>query len=201
MDFSVRRVGIPCLLALAASVACAPQPSLDDPYAANGYYWPYDEDDGQVDETQAMACEIDPDAPLGRNEDGDPIQAMIDCPDAGMEMFPMCLQIMPDGSIQLEWGGANGFALFVTDPDAVVPSAPNTPVEGGETYWAIGPEDFTGEGFRSPLTYQSLPTGTVDVTTEHAGTNGGTSLQSGRCYKFTIINKAFERTSLILGWE
>ena len=88
MACSVNKIWGLWLLVLVVCAACAPQPSLDDPYAANGYYWPYEEG-GLADEPAAPACELDADAPLGRTADGEPVAAMVDCPEGGMEMFPM----------------------------------------------------------------------------------------------------------------
>ena len=103
--------------------------------------------------------------------------------------------------MQALWEGANGFAVFVTEPQAFIPSAPNTPVSDGETFWSIGPIDFPSDGFPSPLTYQELPEGMKDVTADHGGPTGGTTLEAGRCYKITVLNTAFQRAAVIVGWE
>ena len=39
------------------------------------------------------------------------------------------------------------------------------------------------------------------VTTDHGGPTGGTALEAGRCYKVTVVNNAFRRASVIVGWE
>ena len=176
--------------------ACAADPSLEDPYEENGYFWPYE----SVEPEGFTSCELDPEAPLGRLSDGTPINVMT-CDTAPEGDFPICASFTEEGELAISWDGVNGFAVFVTEPQAVIPSAPNTPVSEGETFWSIGPMGFPTDGFASPLYYQILPEGMEDVTTDHGGQDGGATLSAGLCYKITIINKAFQRASVIIGWE
>ena len=178
--------------------ACAPDPSLGDPYADNGFFWPYDSDEP---EEEASVCPEEPVSSLGTLADGSPINSMAECNGASEGDFPVCARFSEDGELQVVWDGVNGFAVFVTEPEAVIPTAPNTPVSEGDTFWSIGPVSFPTDGFSSPLTYQQLPEGMEDVTTDHGGPDGGLSLESGRCYKITVINKSFRRASTIVGWQ
>ena len=180
------------------SVACAPDPSLNDPYEENGYFWPYEAEESGP---EVSACDQEPGAPLGMLEGGVPILAMTNCEAAPEGDFPICARFNELGELQVAWDGANGFAVFVTEPQAIVPAAPNTPVSEGETFWSIGPIAFPTGGFSSPLTYQNLPEGMEDVSVDHRGPQGGLTLTSGRCYKITIINKSFRRASVIVGWQ
>ena len=185
-----------CAAAMLAS-GCAPDPSLGDPYAANDYMWPYLADEPAE---AVSACPVDLEASLGVIG-GDQVLALNQC-EVGYEGdFALCASFNDAGELEIRWDGVNGFALFVTEPEAVVPLAPNTPVSGGETFWAIGPEVFPSDGFASPLRYGVLAEGTVDVTADHAGQAGGTVLEAGRCYKVTLINNGFLRSSLMIGWE
>ena len=196
MERAPRLTWLGCV-ALGIGAACAPDPSLDDPYAANGYMWPYEVADGAE---ATSVCPPDLEASLG-TIDGAPVLALNDCEIGSEGEFALCAAFVDEGRLQIRWDGVNGFALFVTEPDAVVPVAPNTPVSGGETFWAIGPEAFPSDGFASPLDYGVLAAGTVDVTVDHAGPAGGSALEAGRCYKITLINNGFQRASLIMGWE
>ncbi len=196
MRISVRlltRVGGAALCLVAG---CAPEPGLADPYEANAYFWPYEAPEGAPFE-----CPLDPEAPLGRAVDGTPIEAMNDCTADPEGAFPMCATFDEAGQLQISWEGATGFAMFVTEPDAIVPMAPNAPVTQGETYWAIGPIEFPTDGFPSPQGYGSLAEGSEDVTEQHMGPLGGAPLEPGLCYKITIINNAFQSASLVVGWQ
>jgi len=182
--------------ALCLGTGCAPDPSLADPYEANDYFWPY-----ESAEAPPFECPLDPEAPLGRKADGTPVEAMNDCVPAVEGAFPMCATFDESGQLQISWEGSNGFAMFVTEPDATVPMAPNAPVTDGDTFWAIGPIDFPTEGFPSPQGYGTLAEGSEDVTEAHSGPLGGAALEAGRCYKVTIINNAFQSAALIVGWQ
>lgn len=189
-------LGLVGTAALCMPTGCAPDPSLDDPYAANDYFWPY-----APPEAPPFECPLDPEAPLGRGADGVPIEAMSGCEPSPPGPFAMCASFDEAGQLQITWEGANGFAMFVTAPEAVIPSAPNAPVTEGETYWAIGPLEFPTDGFPSPQGYGILSAGSEDVTDQHSGPTGGATLEAGNCYKVTIINNAFQTSSLIVGWQ
>ena len=184
-------------IALGLCVGCLQDPSLDDPYEANGYKWPYESPEAAE---QPFLCPQDTTAPLG-TIGGEPVSPLSECAVQPEGDFPLCASFADDGRLEIRWEGVNGFALFVTEPDAVIPVAPNTPVSEGETFWAIGPEVFPSDGFASPMSYGLLVEGTIDVTADHAGTTGGTALEAGRCYKVTVINNAFRRASLVFGWQ
>ena len=189
---------IACTLAMLS--ACAPKPSLNDPYEANDYFWPYDYGVTET-EQETSVCDREPNEPLGILSDGTPVLALNECDPTFEGDFPICARINEDGILQVEWDGANGFAIFVTEPQAVIPTGPGVAVSEGETFWSIGPIDFPTEGFSSPLTYQELPEGMEDVTTDHGGPNGGTPLESGRCYKITAVNTVLRRSSVVVGWQ
>jgi len=183
--------------------ACAPEPSLGDPYADNGYFWPYGDPesaDGAL-EDEEPACPDGWADPLGELPDGSPVVPLSTCDPSPEGDFDLCASFGESGELQANWRGANGFALFVTEPQAVIPSAPNTPVSEGETFWSIGPVGFPTDGFASPLVYGQMPDGMKDVTTDHGGPDGGTDLDAGRCYKLTVLNTAFLRASVNVGWE
>ena len=200
------RVQVATLItATALCAACAPDPSLEDPYAANGYFWPYgDGADGSLggadSEGEGVSCPA-PEEPLGELPDGTPILPLSACDGSPEGDFGLCASFNESGELQASWAGANGFAIFVTEPQAVIPMAPNTPVSEGRTFWSIGPIEFPSDGFSSPLTYQELPEGMKDVTADHGGPEGGIELDSGRCYKVTVLNTAFQRASVVVGWE
>ncbi len=193
----------PLVVSILLLWGCAPEPSLQDPYEANDYFWPYTvpQEDSGVQDEEPTSCLDDLYGPLGDKEDGTPRVRLASCAPDPEGDFDLCVGFTATGELQTLFEGANGFAIFVTEPQAVVPSAPNTPVSEGETFWSIGPIDFPTEGFSSPLTYQQLPEGMEDVTPDHGGPSGGQALESGTCYKVTLINNAFQRASVHVGWE
>jgi len=181
--------------AAAPLFACAPEPSLSDPYAENGYFSPYVDD---VD-AKVSVCESQPFDYLGYRQDGTP-RVAVDCGESMNTEFPLCVRINADNKLQFFWDEGEGFAFFVTEKAAILPTGPENPVQNGKTFWAIGPETFS-ERFASPLTYGVVPSGMKDVTEDHDGAMGGAVLESGYCYKFSVINGAFRTGVLVVGWE
>ena len=91
----------------------------------------------------------------------------------------------------IAWGDAQGLSLFVTDPQAVLPGGPGMPVTGGDTQWSIQLEDFP-TGFLGPVTYGMVPAGAVETTEVSGGQPGAAALESGGCYKFSVITTEFK---------
>jgi hypothetical protein len=92
----------------------------------------------------------------------------------------------------ITWGDAQGLSLFVTDPQAVLPGGPGMPVTGGETQWSIQLENIP-DGFLGPVTYGVVPAGAVDTTEVSGGAGPGAApLESGRCYKFSVLTTDFK---------
>ena len=103
------------------------------------------------------------------------------------------VELMAIGAMPtIAWGDAQGLSLFVTDPQAVLPGGPGTPVTGGETQWSIQLENFP-DGFLGPVTYGVVPAGAIDTTEVSGGAGpGAATLEPGRCYKFSVLTTAFK---------
>lgn len=107
--------------------------------------------------------------------------------------------VTPDDA-GIAWGDAPALSLFVTDPQAVLPTGPGQPVTEGDTYWALQLETFPN-GFSGPVTYATVPPGAIDVTADVGGAGpGAAALEPGACYKFSVITTEFKTGSVTLRW-
>jgi hypothetical protein len=104
-----------------------------------------------------------------------------------------------DGKPIVDWGSAEGLGLYVTSPAAQLPAGPGQTVTNGDTYWSIQLESFP-KGFLGPVTYGVVPAGAVDTTEQNGGTPGGSPLEAGVCYKFSVITTAFDQGQIVLKW-
>lgn len=108
--------------------------------------------------------------------------------------------VTADAGGTISWGDAETLSLYVTEPQAVLPTGPNQPVTGGETYWAIQLETFP-DGFLGPVTYGAVPTGAVDVTADVGGAApGAAALAPGQCIKVSVITTDFTTGTVTLRW-
>ncbi len=99
-------------------------------------------------------------------------------------------------SIVIDWGAGGALAFFVTTPDATLPIGPGV-VDGGETFWALSASDFPNT-FAGPLIYGVTPDSALDITADNGGTTGGATLESGQCYRFSVVvDFAYSHTTLI----
>ena len=104
------------------------------------------------------------------------------------------------GDNTIDWGDAPALSLFVTDPQAVLPTGPGQPVTNGATYWALQLETFP-DGFLGPVTYGTVPPAAVDITETSGGAaDGAAMLTAGSCYKFSVITTEFKTGSVTLRW-
>lgn len=91
-----------------------------------------------------------------------------------------------DGRPQIAWDGS-AMGLYVTSPDAQLPSGPTDTVKGGHVYWVLEATTFP-TGFSSPVSYQQVPDGAKDATKKHGGIAGGETLTAGTTYKFGVVS-------------
>lgn len=105
------------------------------------------------------------------------------------------------GRAVIDWGEDTGLAFFVTDPGAVLPAGPGSPVTGGAVYWGLQLAAFP-TGFAAPVTYGEVPPDAVDVTGDVGGEGpGAVPLVPGQCYKFAVTTTAFASGQVVLVWE
>ena len=95
-----RRIPIAFSIALSAFLgACAPEPSLGDPYAENDYFWPYEQPEpvaGDPDsEDPLAACLDNATGPLGQLADGTTITRLNTCDPSPEGDFAICARISP----------------------------------------------------------------------------------------------------------
>lgn len=104
-----------------------------------------------------------------------------------------------DGAPTIDFGPTEGLGLYVTTPAAELPAGPGQTVKNGETFWSIQLASFP-KGFLGPVTYGVVPAGAADTTEENGGKAGGTPLEAGVCYKFSVITTAFEQGQVVMKW-
>ena len=59
-------------------------------------------------------------------------------------------------------------------------------VQGGQTYWVLATSDFPNT-FQAPVTYGVVPENASDVSVDSDGPAGGAALESGECYRFSVV--------------
>jgi hypothetical protein len=101
------------------------------------------------------------------------------------------------GLAVIDWHTA-AMGLYVTSPDAEIPTGPGGKVKGGHVFWVIEATTFPS-GFRGPVTYGALPNGAKDATEKHGGVAGGETLQPGITYKFAVVSLGGQ-LSLDVSW-
>lgn len=106
----------------------------------------------------------------------------------------------PNGEPVIDWGMEEGLGLYVTSPSAELPAGPGQTVKNGETYWSLQLESFP-KGFLGPVTYGVVPMGAVDTTESNGGKAGGTPMEAGTCYKFSVITTSFATGQVVLRWQ
>ena len=115
--------------------------------------------------------------------------------------------VTQDGdNVIIDWEGGS-LALYVATPDATLPLGPGA-VQGGETFWAVSATAFPTT-FEGPVTYGVVPEGGSDVSETNGAPVGGTPLESGKCYRFSVVVdfayshtlRFFGHKGLRLGWE
>lgn len=120
-----------------------------------------------------------------------------ECTEGPAGEFPVT--VTPDTST-IDWGATPALSLFVTDPQAVLPTGPGQPVTNGATHWALQLETFP-DGFLGPVTYGTVPPAAVDITEDSGGSGpGAAALTPGACYKFSVITTEFKTASVTLRW-
>ncbi len=97
------------------------------------------------------------------------------------------IQLQDDGRPEVIWKGSSAMGLYVTSPDAQLPSGPEDKVKGGHVYWVVEATTFP-TGFDSPVKYQQIPSGGKDATEKHGGVAGGEALMPGVQYKFGVVS-------------
>jgi DNA-binding beta-propeller fold protein YncE len=95
-----------------------------------------------------------------------------------------------DGIPVIDWGAEQAIGLYVTSPGAKLPLGPGQTVTNGTAYWVIQTTAFP-EGFLGPVAYGILPTGAEDLSAANGAMPGGTPLESGMCYTFSVITTSF----------
>jgi len=120
-----------------------------------------------------------------------------ECTEGPAGEFPV--DVTPNDGV-IAWGDTPALSLFVTDPQAALPTGPGQPVTNGATYWALQLETFP-DGFLGPVTYGTVPPAAVDITEASGGTTDGpAALTPGACYKFSVITTEFKTGSVTLRW-
>lgn len=104
-----------------------------------------------------------------------------------------------EGRAVLSWEGPNSIGVYVTDPDAVLPTGPKGVVTNGDAFWVLEAETFP-TGFAGPVTYGVLPAGAVDASERHGAPEGGASLEEGGCYKFSVTSNQFTVGYTVVKW-
>lgn len=104
--------------------------------------------------------------------------------------------ITQDGDdVIIDWEGG-ALALFVADPEATLPLGPGA-VMGGETYWGVSAASFPNT-FEGPVTYGTVPEGGTDVSADNGAPVGGAALESGKCYRFSVVvDFAYSHTTVL----
>ena len=70
-------------------------------------------------------------------------------------------------------------------------------VQGGDTYWAVTAAEFPTT-FAAPVTYGVVPEGGQDESESNGALAGGTPLESGTCYRFSVVvNFAYSHTTIL----
>jgi mono/diheme cytochrome c family protein len=85
----------------------------------------------------------------------------------------------------------NALAIYVTDPNATLPILPGQVVTDGAAYWAVIATAFPA-GFVGPVTYGLTPEGGQDASVANGAVEGGSLLEAGRCYQFSVTTNNFE---------
>jgi hypothetical protein len=101
------------------------------------------------------------------------------------------------GDILIDWGEDEALGLYVTTYGATLPMGPGTFISGGDAFWAISTTAFP-QGFVGPVTYGELPDLAIDESEANGATEGGSELESGECYQFSVITTAFQTGSFTL---
>jgi len=97
--------------------------------------------------------------------------------------------------IVIDWEGGS-LALFVATPDATLPLGPGT-VQGGETYWAVAASSFPTT-FVGPVTYGQVPADAEEQSEANGAPTGGAPLESGKCYRFSVVvDFAYSHTTIL----
>ena len=95
----------------------------------------------------------------------------------------------------IDWEGGS-LALYVATPDATLPLGPGA-VQGGETFWAVSASSFPTT-FSGPVTYGVVPEGGSDVSETNGAPAGGAPLESGKCYRFSVVvDFAYSHTTIL----
>ena len=104
--------------------------------------------------------------------------------------------VTQDGDdVVIDWEGGS-LALYVATPDATLPLGPGA-VQGGETFWAISASSFPTT-FSGPVTYGVVPEGGSDVSETNGAPVGGAPLESGKCYRFSVVvDFAYSHTTIL----
>lgn len=122
-----------------------------------------------------------------------------DCIEGPSGMPAMSVGVGPGGLAQIDWGAEEAIAFFVTSPGAQLPFGPGQTVSNGTAYWGLQTAMFP-TGFVGPLTYGTLPANAEDVSEANGAMAGGTKLESGTCYEFSVITTSFSIGKFVKRW-
>lgn len=113
--------------------------------------------------------------------------------------FPVT--VTPGDPTTIDWGDAPAIGLYVTDPQAALPTGPGQPVTNGRVFWGLQLEAFPN-GFVGPVTYGTVPEAAIDATESLGGdAPGAVPLVSGACYKFSVTSTdGFASASTTVRW-
>ncbi len=113
----------------------------------------------------------------------------------------VAVTVTPGATTTIDWGDTPALGLYVTDPQAALPTGPGQPVTNGAVQWALQLETFPN-GFLGPVTYGTVPTGAVDATESVGGAAPGpVTLESGGCYKFSVqTTDGFKTGAVTVRW-
>ena len=123
-----------------------------------------------------------------------------DCPEGPAGEFDISVEINDSGLPIVSFGDQEAIGLYVTDYGARLPLGPGSTVTDGAAYWVVSTEAFPS-GFPGPVTYGVLPEGTVDQSVDNGAIEGGTTLNPGQCYQFSVISTAFKTGSYTMIYE
>ncbi len=101
--------------------------------------------------------------------------------------------------VVISWDGPNAIGLYVTVPEATMPTGPGTTVSGGEAFWVLEFQEFPA-GFSGPVTYGSATSESRDASPTHGAVEGGAELVEGECYKFSLVTNSFETVTRVMRW-
>jgi DNA-binding beta-propeller fold protein YncE len=103
---------------------------------------------------------------------------------------PLELEVDEQGRPVVSWNDESEKAIgfYVTEPGAELPMGPGA--VDGKTYWTLQTSDFPN-GFGGPVTYGVVPDGAKDTSPTSDAPEGGAELESGTCYRFSIITGEF----------